>query len=113
MSGNARLDQERAPIRINPGGKPVERDLGHVGAQCRDIRVVRSQGMPIHDSVVTLVGILQGDPVVEGPYEVPQMKLAGWPHPAEDAIFHMYWRKTITIWMGMKMYLKAPSSMSP
>ena len=87
---DVRLKEDRALLRIEPHGEPVEQHLPAVVAEFAHVAVVGHHGVPVHDAVETLIGavVLEFDPVGQRTRHVSQMELARRPHAAEDTVFH-------------------------
>src|SRR6185503_4241044 len=84
VRGDVRLDEDDAPLRIEPGGVQADR---HVDRELRQRgRVVRlSNGVQIDDTEQTLVLGLQPHPVLDGAEVVADVEFAGRLDAAEYA----------------------------
>jgi len=71
---------------IEAGGQPVGDHLKRILDDTTGVGVMRGQSMPVGDEVETLVLVLELDPILQSPNEVPHMELAGGPHAAEHAL---------------------------
>ena len=83
--GNLRLDEQRAPRRIEPDGEPVGGDVEGVFRQVAGVPVVGGERVPVHDAVEGVELVLHRHPVAVRPDEVAEVRGPGGPHPGEQA----------------------------
>ncbi len=91
MLGNERLDEERAPLRVEPGRYPVGCHVVRMRHDGRGVGIVAGERVPVGNEVEAVVLILKRRPVVEGADEMPEVQLARRTHTRDDAWFHS-WR---------------------
>ena len=80
-----RLYEQRCPLRVDAGGKPVDQHVPDVGIHLRRLLVVGREGMPVGNKVKALGLFLQPDPVLEHPVVMAKVKPAGRPHTGKDS----------------------------
>ena len=80
-----RLDENRAPLRIEAGGEPVRDVVERVRGHLAGVGVVARQRVPVGDEIEAVVLLLQRHPVAERADQVPQMQPSRRPHARNDA----------------------------
>jgi hypothetical protein len=83
MLRHVRLDEQRAPLRIETGRKVVEDDLQRVLLHGAGVGVVGRQRVPICYEEETVVLVLQLHPVSQRSNVVAEVELSGWTHAAQ------------------------------
>jgi len=76
------LDEEGASFGIETGGKEVQNDILCRLLYCLRVGIPRGKGVPVGDKIVAVIFVLESDPVLESPYEIPEMELSAGLHPA-------------------------------
>ncbi len=85
VSGDVGLDEDGAEVGVESGGEEVEGDLADVVFEGGGVGVVGGEGVVVGDEEVTLVLVLELDPVVEGSHVVTEVESSGGAHAGEDA----------------------------
>src|SRR5262252_5444627 len=88
MFGHERLDEDGRLIRIEPGGQPVGDYRHRVFVDLRRVRVIAGERVPIGDEMVTLVNVLQLDPVFKSALVIAEVQTTRRAHSANDSL-HM------------------------
>ena len=84
MFRHSRLHEQRAFLRIEPGGEQRQRHIDRAGAQIS--RLVRYRdGVVVDDAEKRLVLVLQINPVLDGSEVISDVQRAGGLYAAEDA----------------------------
>jgi hypothetical protein len=86
--GNERLDEDRALLRVDPGGNPVREVVGRVAGELGRVGVLARQRVPVGDEVETIVLNLEADPVAQRAGQMSEMELSGRAHARHHAWFH-------------------------
>ena len=83
MLGNTRLDEKWRGSRVNPGGEPVYDHLPDVIFNNLRVFIVGRECMPVSDEKITLIFVLQLDPVLENTVIVTEMQPTGGAHATQ------------------------------
>ena len=78
------LDEQRAPLRIEPGGDPVDEHLPLRLGDLRRILVVGGERVPVGGEVEAVRHLGQLDPALQRALVVPQVHPPGGAHPRDD-----------------------------
>ena len=89
MLGHERLDEDRAPLGIEPRGNPVGHVVVRVLDERRRVGVLARQRVPVGDEVEAVVLVLQRHPVLERAHQVTEMQFARRAHARDNARFHI------------------------
>src|SRR5580704_6369504 len=83
--GHVRLDEESGDPGVQPRGQPVDEHVAHVLLQARGVLVAGGEHVPVGDEEITLVLVLQLDPVAQRPVVVAEVQPPGGTHAREHA----------------------------
>ena len=83
-SDHVALDEQGAPLGVEPGGQQVEGGVVGAGPQVGRVDV-EGQGVQVDHAVEGVVGVLVGHPVAEGPQVVAEVEVAAGLDSGEDA----------------------------
>ena len=78
------LDEEGAPLGVEPGGQQVEGGVAGAGPQVGRVDV-EGQGVQVDDAVEGVVGVLVGHPIADGPQVVAEVEVAAGLDSGEHA----------------------------
>ena len=88
--GNRGLQEDRAFLRIEPRGQPVNRHFHRILRHGGGVGVVRRQRVPVRNEEKTLVLllriVLKLDPVLKRAEIMPDVEPSGGTHPTEDSL---------------------------
>ena len=85
MLRHARLDEQRAFLRVQPGTQPVDDHVPHMLFEFRGVLVTGGQGVPVRDEKIAVVLVLQVHPIAQRAMVVPEMQLARRAHTRKNA----------------------------
>ena len=70
MLGDMRLDEDRALLRVEPRGQPIQGHVEDVILDRRGVGILAGQSVPVADRKEAIVRLLQPDPVFQCPDQV-------------------------------------------
>ena len=88
--GNVALDEEDGALGVEADGEQVEGGVERVGPQVGGFDVA-GQGVQVDHAVEGVVGVLQRDPVTQGPEIVPEREVPGRRDPREGPFHGAPW----------------------
>ena len=87
MFQNARLSEYGRFFGVESSCKAVDQYILHVLFHHGCVRILRCQGVPVSDKIIAFIFVLELDPVLKCPDEVPNMQTAAWLYSAKDSFF--------------------------